>query len=120
MKIEVKTTILETGKILQEINQDKIKQFFKVMYDTKEEQFREALIRLGWTPPSDKFKIQIDLKGCDNNTSWKMKVTEEEYKVLKSMSNTSITLSEISCMPILTVTKLEEENTDAEKNEIEK
>jgi hypothetical protein len=81
MKIEVKTTILETGKILQEINQDKIKQFYKVLYDTKEAQFREALIRLGWTPPPLK----------DNEA-----VTKES-----------------SMLP-------EEENTDAEKNEIEK
>lgn len=53
MKFNLKTDIFN-DKIIQELNyehKDIITKIFREMYDTQEKQLKEALIKLGWTPP---------------------------------------------------------------------
>ena len=54
---EIVTTPKETGEIVQEIFSvhDDIRSLItRRVMDTSEQQIREALIRLGWTPPPNK------------------------------------------------------------------
>lgn len=52
------TTDIQDGKIIQELtNQvgpDLTESMMRTIIDTKEEHVKEALIKLGWTPPKDK------------------------------------------------------------------
>ncbi len=53
MKFNLKTDIFN-DKIIQELNyerEDIITKIFREMYDTKDKQFKDALVKLGWTPP---------------------------------------------------------------------
>lgn len=48
------TTNVEGAKITAETKiQGMFNQFYKRVVETEDEQIREALIHLGWTPPSD-------------------------------------------------------------------
>ena len=50
----MKTTISEDGEIIQQSYldfDDQITNFITTVIDTKDKQFREALILLGWIPP---------------------------------------------------------------------
>lgn len=52
----IDTKIMPDGKIVQELSEvmDDMKQtLLRSVMDTKEQQTREALIRLGWTPPQE-------------------------------------------------------------------
>lgn len=54
MKYTVKTTPMIDGRILQEVDleaQNIVKNIMRDVLDTKEQQIKEALIKLGWTPP---------------------------------------------------------------------
>jgi len=53
-KISIWTTISLDGKIFQREFNDQENNLIQIVFDTKEKQFREALIKLGWTPPIDK------------------------------------------------------------------
>ena len=61
--LEIVTTPSADGKIYQEtfsIENDIRRVLVKQVSDTKEQQFREALIKLGWTPPEN--EIWNDVK----------------------------------------------------------
>lgn len=52
---EIVTTATEDGKITQElysVTPDLREQVIRRVMDTQEQQIREALIALGWTPPN--------------------------------------------------------------------
>jgi len=53
-KVSVKTTISSGSKITQKCHQefnDQKDNFIRTVFDTQEKQLKEALIKLGWTPP---------------------------------------------------------------------
>lgn len=53
IKINIETRI-EDIKVIQEINRETegvLENMVRIVYDTREEQLRQALIKLGWTPP---------------------------------------------------------------------
>lgn len=55
-RFEVITTPSSDGKITLEVNsltEDKCTQIIRRVLDTQDLQIRKALIRLGWTPPTD-------------------------------------------------------------------
>ena len=55
LKFSVKTTIFSDGRVIQKSYldfDDQIANFTSTIIDTKEKQTREALIKLGWIPPT--------------------------------------------------------------------
>lgn len=51
---EIKTTVTKDGKIIQQLDHiayDIHEQISRRVIDTQEQQVRDALIALGWTPP---------------------------------------------------------------------
>lgn len=56
-KIKIETNVSKDGLILQEISRESyqgtIEIIIKQIFDTKEEQIKQALIKLGWTPPKE-------------------------------------------------------------------
>ena len=55
MKYTVKTTPFTDGKILQIVDlesENMIQTIMRDVLDTKEKQIKQALIKLGWTPPN--------------------------------------------------------------------
>jgi len=56
MKIGVDTEVSKNGKIIQTISSDLYNletNLMRTIFDTRELQIREALIKLGWKPPLD-------------------------------------------------------------------
>ena len=56
LKISVDTSVTLDGRIIQENyteNNGIRENFIRSIFDTKEKQFKEALIKLGWTPPEE-------------------------------------------------------------------
>jgi hypothetical protein len=57
MQITINTDILNNDKILQETRIDGCyKSTTRLIISTQEEQTRQALIKIGWTPPPEKQK----------------------------------------------------------------
>lgn len=55
-KFEIKTQVIDNAIIEQEtlsIVHDYKEQVVRQLFDTREKQIREALIKLGWTPPKE-------------------------------------------------------------------
>lgn len=48
-------------------------------------------------------KIKIDIKGCDDTTTFFKEVTGEEMKFLESIAIISMRTSRYQCMPVLQV-----------------
>ena len=46
-------------------------------------------------------EVKIAIYGCDDTTRFSMKVTDEEYGALQTLSKMSIDTSEIGCQPIV-------------------
>jgi DnaJ-class molecular chaperone len=63
MKVNVKTDIFEDGKIIQEVFTEEVpnimNSLIRTVIDTKEIQVRQALIKLGWTPPPRRNKCTV-------------------------------------------------------------
>ena len=55
-------------------------------------------------------KVRIDLVGCDDTTKFDMEITQEQYEFLNEISKESKMHSEYSCMPIMEVGILEDED----------
>lgn len=56
MKYIMNTSIFRDGKIVQEVDtehEDILTKIIREVFDTKEKQLIEALIKLGWTPPKE-------------------------------------------------------------------
>ncbi len=51
---------------------------------------------------------EIKLRGCDANTTFEMKLTEDEAALLKRVSAESERVSENTCMPTLSVSATEQ------------
>lgn len=61
MKYTVSTDILKDERILQEIkheHNDIETTIMRDVFDVKEKQLRDALVKLGWIPPEDKKRIR--------------------------------------------------------------
>lgn len=46
---------------------------------------------------------KIDLSGCDDNTIFEIELTQEEYNLLKLVSDKSEQVSTYGCMPTLSI-----------------
>ena len=53
MKVTLDTEITEDQKIIQTLFKDQVETLSKWVYDTREQSIRDALIKLGWTPPQE-------------------------------------------------------------------
>jgi hypothetical protein len=51
---EIVTKPTVDGKVVQELHSTNLDHLIRCVIDTQEQQIREALIALGWTPPSEK------------------------------------------------------------------
>ena len=49
---------------------------------------------------------RISLVGCDDETVFKMELTDEEYKLLKKVSDTANSTSTYNCMPRMYVEEI--------------
>ena len=49
---------------------------------------------------------QISLVGCDDETVFKMELTDEEYKLLKKVSGKANAISTYDCMPRMYVEEI--------------
>lgn len=61
MKFNLKTDIVDS-KIFQDITyecEDRIVEVSKRMCDAQEEQFKKALVKLGWTSPTETRNIRV-------------------------------------------------------------
>lgn len=56
-----------------------------------------------------KKKYEITLVGCDDETCFKMELTEEEAELLQRVSNVSKETSTYSCMPFLHIEEVDED-----------
>lgn len=64
MQYNLKTDILNDGRILQEITQEHeglVTTIIRNVFDTAEKQAQEALVKLGWIRPEDKERIRRGL-----------------------------------------------------------
>jgi len=56
-KIKIETKIFKNGLISQELlnerDNGRMESILKIVIDTREEQIKQALIKLGWTPPKE-------------------------------------------------------------------
>ena len=81
MKYTINTKILESGIIEQTLTESiegqiGVNQLTREIMDTKEAQVHEALIKLGWTPPSDKTEYQ-KYEFCKAISCWGIQDTDK-------------------------------------------
>lgn len=60
---KILTTITNDGKIIQEVHGSDYKQIIHCVIDTQKQHISDALVALGWTPPSDSGNKLIEKTG---------------------------------------------------------